>query len=155
VLVDDRSGDGTAGVARTIGDGRLTVVEGEPLPEGWVGKVWALEQGVRAATGTDGYVLLTDADIAHSPSSLRRLVAESEAWHLPLNSRMARLRCRSAVECLLIPPFLFFFNCLYPMRRANDPADRLAAAAGGGELMRQDVLGRAGLFSSPAACTGR
>jgi glycosyltransferase involved in cell wall biosynthesis len=46
ILVDDRSTDGTAAVARALASGRLAVVPGTPLPAGWAGKVWALEQGL-------------------------------------------------------------------------------------------------------------
>jgi hopene-associated glycosyltransferase HpnB len=148
VVVDDRSSDGTAGVARALGTGRIRVIEGKPLPPGWVGKVWALEQGLLAASGTADYLLLTDADIVHAPGSLRRLVGESEARGLALNSRMARLDARSLAARLLIPPFVFFFNCLFPMRRVNDPAHALAAAAGGCELVRRDALTRAGGFAA-------
>jgi hopene-associated glycosyltransferase HpnB len=149
VLVDDRSGDGTAAVARraAAGDPRLAVVAGEPLPEGWAGKVWALEQGRRhasAAGAPPGLLLLTDADIRHAPGSLRRLVAEAEAGRLDLLSRMARLRCESPAERLLIPAFVLFFFLLYPMRWANRPGGRLAAAAGGCVLVRAGALARAG-----------
>jgi hopene-associated glycosyltransferase HpnB len=149
VLVDDRSVDGTALVAQGVADPdrRLRVVAGVDLPAGWAGKVWALAQGAREAGAVD-YLLLTDADIRHAPSSLRRLVAESEAGSLALNSRMARLRCLSAAERLLIPPFVFFFGLLYPMRRVNDAATPQAAAAGGCILLRRDVLERAGGFES-------
>jgi hopene-associated glycosyltransferase HpnB len=133
LVVDDRSDDGTADIARSLG---ATVVEGLPLPPGWVGKVWALEQGVRAA-GLPDYLLLTDADIRHSPRTIARLVAESEAHRLALNSRLARLHCRSGWERLLIPPFVLFFNVLYPMRRRG-------AAAGGCMLVRREALERAG-----------
>lgn len=145
VVVDDRSTDGTAEVARRLGDERLTVIEGGPLPGGWVGKVWALSQG--AAPAGEPYLLLTDADIRHAPGSLRRLVAESEAAGLALNSRMARLRTISRAERLLIPPFLFFFTLLYPMRRVNRPG-RVAAAAGGCILLSRDALARAGGFDA-------
>jgi hopene-associated glycosyltransferase HpnB len=148
VVVDDRSADDTAALARSLGDARLTVVDGSPLPQGWTGKVWALEQGSAVSGDTSTYLLLTDADIRHARGSLRRLVAESEALGLALNSRMARLSCASVPERLLIPPFLFFFNLLYPMRRVNDPARRLAAAAGGCVLVRRDALGRAGGFTA-------
>ena len=137
VVVDDRSADGTADVARGLG---VEVVDGEPLPERWVGKVWALEQGARDSH--DDYLLFTDADIRHAPGSLRRLVAEAEGRRLVLVSRMARLHCRTPAEQLLIPPFLFFFNLLYPMRRAN--RGRRPAAAGGCVLVRRDALERAG-----------
>jgi hopene-associated glycosyltransferase HpnB len=150
VLVDDRSADGTAAVAgelarRDDAARRLTIVHGEPLPPGWTGKVWALEQGVRAARGRDpAYVLLTDADNRHEPGSLARLVAEGEDAGLALNSRMALLSCRSRSERLLIPAFVFFFNLLYPMRRVNSPRSRVAAAAGGCVLLRVDALERIG-----------
>ena len=164
VLVDDRSADGTAEVARAVAAGvaasdaaatsdaaaparlgplPLEIGTGAPLPAGWVGKVWALAQGVEAAGACD-YLLLTDADIRHAPGSLARLVAESEADGLALNSRMARLRCESAAERLLVPPFVLFFNLLYPMRRVDDPASRVAAAAGGCVLVRCDALAAAG-----------
>ncbi|MCK6472262.1 MAG: glycosyltransferase [Planctomycetes bacterium] len=155
LLVDDRSADGTAETAERLAreNGaaqRLTVLRGQALPDGWAGKVWALEQARRycesAGEGPPAYFLLTDADIRHAPQSLRRLVAESEAGSLALNSRMARLRCASTAEKGLIPAFLFFFNLLYPMRRVNDPGDPLAAAAGGCVLLKRERLAAVGGF---------
>jgi hopene-associated glycosyltransferase HpnB len=142
LVVDDRSADGTAETARRAG---AAVVAGVELPERWVGKVWALEQGLRAS-GHSEYLLLTDADIVHSPESLRHLVAEAEGAGLALVSRMARLRCRSRAERLLVPAFLHFFNLLYPMRWAND--GRRPAAAGGCILVRRDILLEAGGFTA-------
>ncbi len=133
IVVDDRSDDETAAVAAEHG---AHVVRGLPLPPGWVGKVWALAQGIDAAGPVD-YVLLSDADILHASGTVARLVAEAEADGLVLSSRLARLHCRSGWERLLIPPFVLFFNILYPMRRSN-------AAAGGCMLVRRDALERAG-----------
>ena len=125
----------------TVRRGCFARLTGAPLPEGWVGKVWALEQGVQALTAHNPvYLLLSDADIRHEPGSLRRLVAESEHRRLSLNSRLARLWCEAPAERLLIPAFVYFFNLLYPMLRVNDPASRVAAAAGGCILVRADAL---------------
>jgi hypothetical protein len=60
---------------------------------------------------------------------------------------MARLRCVSAAERLLIPPFVFFFNLLYPMRRVNAQHHAVAAAAGGCVLLATLALERVGGFS--------
>jgi len=51
VVVDDASTDDTAGVAEATGTGSVPVVvtRSAPLPRGWSGKVWALEQGRRVA----------------------------------------------------------------------------------------------------------
>jgi hopene-associated glycosyltransferase HpnB len=141
VLVDDRSSDGTAAAARRPGGGRIEVVDGAPLPAGWTGKVWALDQAAARALAGDPprWLLLTDADIVHAPDSLRRLVAGAEEAGLALDSRMARLHCSAPAERLLIPPFVLFFNLMYPMRRVNRPG-RTAAAAGGCVLLRRDAL---------------
>jgi hopene-associated glycosyltransferase HpnB len=144
VLVDDQSNDGTAEVARdSCGTDRVTVVSGETRPVGWTGKLWAIRQGVSKA-GTPDYLWLTDADIAHAPDNLSRLVARAEANKLVLTSLMAKLHCQRWYERYLIPAFVFFFAMLYPFRWVNDPRTKTAAAAGGCMLIRRDALERAG-----------
>lgn len=149
-LVDDASEDATADMARWVArdvgaSQRLTVVAGEPLPSGWTGKLWALEQGVRAsAGGAAPFLLLTDADIAHPPGGLRALVLKAEAEDLDLVSLMAHLRAETLWERLLIPAFVYFFAKLYPFRWVSDPRRATAAAAGGCVLLRRAALERAG-----------
>jgi len=148
VLVDDSSSDGTARIAEGLGaQGVLTVLKGAPLAPGWTGKLWAMSQGVEAATAGDAppkYLLLTDADIAHAPDNLRRLVARAEAGNLALTSLMVRLSCANAAERLLIPAFVYFFAMVYPFAKVNDAKSRVAGAAGGVMLARADALAAAG-----------
>ncbi|MBP0491734.1 glycosyltransferase [Pararoseomonas indoligenes] len=145
VLVDDGSTDSTAEAARgTTGRAPLEVLRGEPLPQGWTGKLWALSQGVRHAGDGPDYVLLTDADIGHDPGNLRALVARAEAGRLSLVSLMAELSCATAAERFLIPAFVFFFQMLYPFRWVGDAQARTAAGAGGCMLVRREALERIG-----------
>jgi hopene-associated glycosyltransferase HpnB len=148
VLVDDSSGDGTGELARSLAarHGGLPlrlVTPGEPEP-GWTGKLWALRHGIAAARERDPeYLLLTDADIAHAPDSLRELVAAARTGGLDLVSQMARLRVASGWERLVVPAFVYFFSQLYPFRRINKAGSRTAAAAGGCVLLRTEAAARA------------
>lgn len=150
VLVDDQSSDGTGAIAQQLAAqsgnaDRLTVLSAEPLPAGWSGKLWAMEQGIRKAESyAPDYVLLTDADIYHDPANLRRLVARVLDHNLEMASVMVRLRCDSFWETLLIPAFVFFFQQLYPFPWVNNPRRKMAAAAGGCILIRRTTLERIG-----------
>jgi len=151
VLVDDRSEDETASVARAAAEessaeDRLTILRGEPLAAGWSGKVWAMQQGAAAASAAKApeFLWFTDADIAHEPWVLSALVARAEVERLDLVSTMATLRVNSAWDRLLVPAFVYFFAKLYPFRFVGDPRRRTAGAAGGCILVRGSVLERAG-----------
>lgn len=147
-LVDDSSTDGTGAVARELADRYgglpLTVVSApEPAP-GWTGKLWAMRHGITLAReGEPDYLLLTDADIAHEPDSLRELVAAAGTNGLDLVSQMARLRVVTVWERLIVPAFVYFFAQLYPFRRVNRPGSRPTAAAGGCVLLRTEAAERA------------
>ncbi|MDE2181996.1 MAG: glycosyltransferase [Alphaproteobacteria bacterium] len=144
IMVDDQSSDGTAVMARGLG-GRIEVIDGAEHAPGWTGKLFAVAQGVaRASSTAPDYLLLTDADIAHAPDNLRRLVVRAEAGKLVLVSLMAKLHCESFAERFLIPAFVFFFAMLLPFARVNNPHRRTAAAAGGCMLVRREALERAG-----------
>ncbi|WP_413099456.1 glycosyltransferase [Streptomyces sp. Inha503] len=91
------------------------------------------------------YLLLTDADIAHEPDSLRELVRAAETNGLDLVSQMARLRVVTYWERLIVPAFVYFFAQLYPFRWVNRPRGRTAAAAGGCVLLRREAAERAGV----------
>ncbi|MDI3389021.1 glycosyltransferase [Streptomyces sp. B-S-A8] len=173
VFVDDGSSDGTGRLARALADRHrglpLTVTSpGEP-PAGWTGKLWAVRHGIACARATDDrkpgpraratareyqhdaaagvpeYLLLTDADIAHEPDSLRELVAAARSGGFDLVSQMARLRVVSAWEQLVVPAFVYFFGQLYPFRWVARQGGRTAAAAGGCVLLRTDAAERAGV----------
>ena len=149
-VVDDGSTDDTAAAAREAAKSRghadaLTVLTGRPLPTGWSGKLWAVQQGIEQALPLQpNFFLLADADIQHSPENLAMLVAVAERGGYDLASFMVKLHCRSLAEKLLIPAFVFFFFMLYPPVWILDSRRDTAGAAGGCILIRPAALERTG-----------
>ncbi len=146
ILVDDQSEDKTISLAEGMAEIDLKIVSGQPLPEGWSGKLWALEQGFQQVNTP--LVLLLDADIELKPGILSRLRWEMMNRRVHLISLMAYLRMVSPWERLLMPAFIYFFKLLYPFRLSNSAFPRVAAAAGGCILIRTDILKAMGGFSA-------
>ncbi len=90
IVVDDESTDATAQIAEQYG---ATVVRGAALPPEWVGKAWALHQGVHVARGD--VVVTLDADARPSeqlPLAACDALLQSKAQ---LATVAPRFRCRS------------------------------------------------------------
>lgn len=77
IVVDDRSDDGTASIAREAG---ADVIVGTEPPIGWVGKTWALDQGIRAADTE--WVVTFDADVVPDPDLPASAVVRALTDHL-------------------------------------------------------------------------
>jgi hopene-associated glycosyltransferase HpnB len=146
IIVDDQSTDNTAQTARDAGVQTLLVVAGQPLPPGWSGKLWALEQG-RSYIRTS-HTLLLDADIKPQPGIVAELKKTMREENVHLISLMAVLRMKTFWERLLMPPFVYFFKLLYPFRLSNSQSSKVAAAAGGCILLETRLLDEIGGFQS-------
>jgi len=153
ILVDDQSTDGTAMIARdaakaTGGEEKLEIVFGGARPQGWAGKLWAMNQGAERANQlkSPDYFLFTDADIEHASDNVARLVSHAGANSTVLTSLMVKLRCQSFAEKLLVPAFVYFFSMLFPFAWSNDPRSSVAAAAGGCMLVKREAFMAAGGF---------
>lgn len=88
LVVDDESRDATAQVAAA---GGARVLTGRPLPTGWAGKAWALQQGLEAARGE--WVVMLDADTRPTPELPSALVARALADGLDLATVGGRFEC--------------------------------------------------------------
>jgi 4,4'-diaponeurosporenoate glycosyltransferase len=76
IVVDDQSTDATAAVAAGAG---VTVIRGEPLPDGWTGKAWACHQASRS-TDAD-VVVFVDADVVLAPDGLAAVLDQLDGRH--------------------------------------------------------------------------
>jgi len=146
ILIDDGSEDATIEKVHQIANAHLRIIQSLPLPSGWSGKLWALEQGRRLVK--TAYTLLLDADIRLAQGILKALGKKMHQQKIPFISLMAVPSMLFSWEKLLMPAFVYFFKVLYPFRRVNSPHTRAAAAAGGCILVESRVLEQIGGFES-------
>ncbi len=122
VVVDDRSDDDTAVIVERLAreDSRVRLVRGLPLPEGWIGKPWALVQGRSNARGS--WLLFTDADTYHEPlaaASSVRCALDREVDFLSMFTDQITV---SIPERALLPTILLVIACgVGPLDEVNDP----------------------------------
>ena len=146
VVIDDQSDDGTGDLARATQLANLTVIAGSPPPEGWSGKLWALDQGLGYCESS--YLMLLDADIGLQPGAVPALLNQLETNQLDMASVMANLQMEQFWEKLLLPPFVYFFKLIYPFALASSPSSRVAAGAGGFAIVRTEKLRAIGGFAA-------
>jgi hypothetical protein len=134
-LIDDSSDDATIEKAQQVRSTNLRIVRSQPLPVGWSGKLWVLEQG-RQLVGTP-YALLLDADIELDRGVVKALRRKMHQEAVPFISLMAAPSMSGRWEKFLMPAFVYFFKVLYPFRRVNLHRANVAAAAAGGCILME------------------
>ena len=82
IVVDDRSTDATAEIISSLSSAKanVTMVQISQLPEGWLGKTHALQEGAHRASGE--YLLFMDADVWLEASVLSRAIRAMELKRL-------------------------------------------------------------------------
>lgn len=146
VIVDDRSTDGTSEVLARLSDPRLKIIRIDELPEGWLGKVHALDVGARAATGE--WLLFTDADVHHRNDSLKKAIRYCCVHRLDFLAVGPQIISHSWLLSAFIFQFLHIVSLLYHRERSRDPRYHDAYGAGAYNLVKRSALERSQAFSS-------
>ena len=130
IVVDDGSTDGTGAVVTALakGEPRLTVVQGEPLPENWMGKAHACYQGYTRAKGP--WLLFTDADTEHASFLLSGVMAVVLKAGASVATVLGRQRHPSfGVYLANLSVFMYIFLVTDP-RGVADPRSRQSLVNG-------------------------
>lgn len=145
LLLDDHSDDSTAKIARerARGDNRFRLMQGRPLPAGWLGKSWACQQLADTAQGD--VLIFTDADVRWQPQALEVVLGELERSRADLLAVFPTQRVESFAERLCVPLIAFVVHAYLPVAGVHHSRSPLLAAANGQCMVfRRRAYARAG-----------
>ena len=140
IVVDDRSEDATAEILERLQktEKRLRLVRGEPLPQGWVGKPWALSQGAKMARGE--WLLFTDADTVHKPEASAAAIEHANEHALDVLSLLTEQELVTPAERLFLPSILWtIIFATGSLADVNDPKSEASLFNGQYILMSRRV----------------
>jgi GT2 family glycosyltransferase len=142
LAIDDRSTDKTRQIVDEFAERypeRIGAIHIDYLPEGWLGKTFALEVGTQNSASE--YVLFTDADVLFSPSSLRRAMAfaaMTQADHVVV---MPTPQVKGRGEGMMLSFLSVFGVWLTRPWRVSDPQARHdVIGVGAFNLVRREAL---------------
>ena len=144
IVLDDGSTDDTAAIVDRIaaGDGRVQRLAGQPLPEGWKGKNWALHQASVRATGD--WLLFIDADVQLADQALRQAKGLADESGADMVSWFAQLEMGTFWERTLMPFIADFIVLFSPLDKVNDPDDEHCIANGQFIFIRRTIYDEVG-----------
>ena len=150
LVVNDQSTDGTAGVVKSLMGKvpNLRLLETAGLPDGWVGKNYALWVGVQQAKSA--WLLFTDADAEHERNSASLALQIAQEQGAALVSFSPEQVTETWYEKALIPYIYLRLAKRFSYEKVNDPNSPAAAANGQFLMMRRDVYDAIGGHSSVA-----
>lgn len=139
IVVDSGSTDGTQAlvIEAARGDGRFRLERDPPLPQGWIGKVWALQHGLSLAHGE--WILGVDADTEANEGMVAGVVGAAREHNLELVSFSPMFAGQTAWERWLQPALLV--TLVYRTGAPSPtPAPEQLLANGQCFLVRRDTL---------------
>ncbi|HEV2494025.1 MAG TPA: glycosyltransferase family 2 protein [Terriglobia bacterium] len=144
IVVDDQSEDGTSKILERLKREfpSLRILRIDALPDGWLGKPYALARGAETASGA--WLLFTDADTVHHPGSLAELLERAENEHVDLLSLSPGQLTPTWWEKSVIPWVYVWLAKHYSFDEVNDPHSKAAAANGQYLLIRRAAYDRVG-----------
>jgi dolichol-phosphate mannosyltransferase len=155
VVVDSNSQDGTQELVKVAHqkDPRFRLITDDPLPDGWVGRPWALHTGFLHSSAASHWILGMDADTQPNPGLVAGLVKVAQAEGYDLVSLSPQFILKSPGEWWLQPALLM--TLLYRFdpagtgngETASVPPERVMAN-GQCFLCRRSVLAAVGGYTS-------
>lgn len=151
VLALDRCTDSTRAIAldRIAADPRFHIHDVTHCPEGWAGKVHAIDAACRAVAGSpDELLLFADADTVFHPSCVLAALGVLSARNLDMLSLLSTLTTERDFELSAQGPCVFELIRRYPPSLASRDADRRPFANGQFMLWTRAAYNRVGTHAA-------
>ena len=131
LILNDGSDDETGEVAvdASENDKRLRVINGSPVPRGWIAKNWACHQLAAKASGE--ILIFADADVKWRPRALDSLLCEIEGTGAGMLAVMPTQETVSWPERLCVPLMALAIHAYLPAATVHRTTHPLLAAANG------------------------
>ena len=144
IAIDDHSTDRTGDIIRNLAqeNSRLKVLKAADLPEGWLGKPFALHQAFKVTQGE--YLLFTDADPVFKPTALNTAVHVMRERDLDVLTLMPKAEFGSFWERAVQPVIFGFIASLTRFKNVNDPDHRSAMGFGAFLMFRRSAYEKIG-----------
>jgi dolichol-phosphate mannosyltransferase len=142
IVVDSNSKDGTPELVKVAQqkDPRFRVITDDPLPQGWVGRPWALDSGFRQISRASTWFLGMDADTQPHPGLVASLVKTAIAQEYDLISLSPQFILKYPGECWLQPALLMTLIYRFDPAGINANQPERVMANGQCFLCRREVL---------------
>jgi cellulose synthase/poly-beta-1,6-N-acetylglucosamine synthase-like glycosyltransferase len=140
VLVDDRSTDRTGAIVDKLaaGDALVTAIHVEELPDGWLGKVHAMDVGARAAGGE--WLVFSDADVRVRPGTIARAVSYADERDLDHLAVLPEFLPAGALIDAVVSDFSRILCVFGRVWEISDPKSSAAAGSGSFNMVRRAAL---------------
>lgn len=152
LVLDDNSSDLTSQVVKRLAvkDRRIKLISGKPLKSGWLGKCYACYQLSKQARGK--YLIFTDADTLHFPSSISSSIGCLTRNNLDALSIIPRQIMVSFSERMIVSWVHFGILILLPLIFVKKSKNPLFCTANGQFLMfKKEVYKKIGGHQSVKA----
>lgn len=147
IIVDD-STDNTIELIKSIvdDDKRFMLIKQEKLPDGWIGKPYALQQGSKLAKGD--FLLFIDADTYHDPMLIARAVDYAQEHDIDLLSLVPHNILVTFWEKVIQPIPLGVIPAISPLAKVNKPDSKVVVAFGPFMLIKHSVFTKIGGYET-------
>jgi cellulose synthase/poly-beta-1,6-N-acetylglucosamine synthase-like glycosyltransferase len=149
IFINDNSADNTREllVEATKSHPGMSVIDADPLPQGWLGKPWALSQGVKQAK--NDFLVTVDADVRLSRDALSKIDAVLTRTQADFLSPYPAQIALTLSERLIQPLLQWTWMTTVPLRLAmKSSRPSLAVANGQFFFIKKSALFASGSFDS-------